>query len=86
MTTRILTLIILGDFNHCNPRKNMPKLHQFVTFPTSANKTLGHCYSKSQMPSQLDQNPILESLITGNSAQTSLKQKAQDNTSRSQNH
>lgn len=24
-------VIVLGDFNHCNLRENMPKLHQFVT-------------------------------------------------------
>jgi len=33
-------VIILGDLNHCNLWKNMPKLHQFVTFPTRGNKTL----------------------------------------------
>ncbi|XP_032872293.1 NACHT, LRR and PYD domains-containing protein 12-like [Amblyraja radiata] len=37
--------IILGDFNHCNLKKNIPKLYQFVTFPTRGNKTLDHCYS-----------------------------------------
>lgn len=37
--------IILGDFNHCNLKKNMPKLYQFVTFPTRENKILDHCYS-----------------------------------------
>lgn len=37
--------IILGDFNHCNLQKNIPKLYQFVTFPTRGNKTLDHCYS-----------------------------------------
>lgn len=37
--------IILGDFNHCNLRKNIPKLYQFVNFPTRRNKTLYHCYS-----------------------------------------
>ncbi|KAI2645121.1 hypothetical protein H4Q32_027825 [Labeo rohita] len=38
-------VIILGDFNHCNLRKNMPKLYQFVTFPTRGNKILDQCYS-----------------------------------------
>ncbi|XP_039608830.1 uncharacterized protein LOC120528756, partial [Polypterus senegalus] len=32
-------VIILGDFNHCNLRKNM---HQFMTFPNRGNKTLDH--------------------------------------------
>lgn len=36
--------IILGDLNHCNLRKVIPKLYQYVTFPTRGNKTLDHCY------------------------------------------
>lgn len=39
-------VIILGDLNHCDlQKKNMPKLHLFVTFPTRENKTLDHCDS-----------------------------------------
>ena len=37
--------IILGDFNHCNLRKYIPKLYKSVTFPTRGNKTLDQCYS-----------------------------------------
>lgn len=36
---------ILGDFNHCNLRKSLPKFYQFVTFPTRGNNILDHCYS-----------------------------------------
>lgn len=36
---------ILGYFNHCKLKKKMPKLHQYVIFPTKGNKTLDHCYS-----------------------------------------
>ncbi|XP_068569872.1 uncharacterized protein [Cebidichthys violaceus] len=38
-------VVVLGDFNHCNLKKTMPKLHQFVNFPTRGNNTLDHCYS-----------------------------------------
>ncbi|XDV41036.1 hypothetical protein PO909_009977 [Leuciscus waleckii] len=37
--------IILGDFNHCNLRKSIPKLYQFVTFPTRGKNILDQCYS-----------------------------------------
>lgn len=33
-------VIILGDFNHCNLQKEIPKLHRFVIFPTRRNKIL----------------------------------------------
>lgn len=38
-------IVVLGDFNHCNLRKNIPKLHQFVNFPTRGNNILDKCYS-----------------------------------------
>ena len=37
--------IILGDFNHCNLWKYIPKLYKSVTFPTRGNNTLDQCYS-----------------------------------------
>jgi len=38
-------VIVLGDFNHCNLRKNLPKYHPYVTFPTRGKNTLDQCYS-----------------------------------------
>lgn len=35
----------MGDFNHCNLKKTIPKLYQFVTFPTRESKILDHCCS-----------------------------------------
>ncbi len=38
-------VVILGDFNHCDLRKSIPKLHQLVNFPTRGNNTLDKCYT-----------------------------------------
>lgn len=38
-------MVILGDFNHCDLRKTIPKFYQFVNFPTRGNRTLDKCYS-----------------------------------------
>lgn len=38
-------LVMLGVFNHCNLRKSILKLHQFVNFPTRGNNILDQCYS-----------------------------------------
>jgi len=38
-------VIVLGNFNHCNLQKNLPKYHQYVTFPTTDKNTLDQCYS-----------------------------------------
>lgn len=40
-------LVVFGDFNHCNLRKSIPKLHQFVHFPTRGNNILDQCYSNT---------------------------------------
>jgi len=38
-------MVILGDFNHCDLRKTIPRFYQFVNFPTRGNSTLDKCYS-----------------------------------------
>ena len=38
-------LIISGDFNHTNLRKQLPKYYQHVTCSTRGNNILDHCYS-----------------------------------------
>lgn len=38
-------VVILGGFNHCNLKKDMPKVNWFVTFLSRENKILEHCYS-----------------------------------------
>ena len=45
MKTLILMLLSVFWETLTNLQKNMPKLHQFVNFPTRGNKTLDHCYS-----------------------------------------
>ncbi|XP_071944816.1 uncharacterized protein [Antedon mediterranea] len=39
------TSIILGDFNHVNLKKTLPKLFQHVTVATRNNNILDHCYT-----------------------------------------
>lgn len=65
-------IVVLGNFYYCNLLKNIPKLHQFVTFPTRGNNTLDYCYSNlsntySAIPkphfSKLDHLVILLQLI-----------------------
>lgn len=38
------TLNVLGNFNHCDLRKCIPKFHQFVNFPTRGVNILDKCY------------------------------------------
>lgn len=51
--------IILGDFNHCNLRRTMPKLYQFVTFPTRGNNTLDRCYNNIRKAYSAEPEPHL---------------------------
>ncbi|KAI0215660.1 hypothetical protein LSAT2_032285 [Lamellibrachia satsuma] len=54
LTTRVLAaettypdsvIIILGDFNHTNLKKVLPRYKQHVNCSTRNNKTLDHCYT-----------------------------------------
>ena len=36
--------VIAGDFNHCDLRKIIPSLRQYVSFPTRKNSTIDICY------------------------------------------
>ena len=36
--------VIAGDFNHCDLRKVIPSLKQYVSFPTRKNSTIDLCY------------------------------------------
>ena len=36
--------VIAGDFNHCDLRKIIPSLKQYVSFPTRKNSTIDICY------------------------------------------
>ena len=54
LTTRVLAaettypdsvIIILGDFNHTNLKKVLPRYKQHVNCSTCNNKTLDHCYT-----------------------------------------
>ena len=36
--------VIAGDFNHCDLRKIIPSLRQYVSFPTRKNSTIDPCY------------------------------------------
>ena len=38
-------VIVTGDFSKANPKKEMPKLIQQVTFGTRDGRTLDHCYT-----------------------------------------
>ncbi len=38
-------LIVVGDFNHTNLRKGLPRYYQHVACPTRQDKTLDHCYT-----------------------------------------
>ena len=38
-------VIVTGDFNKANPKKEMPKFIQQVTCATRDGRTLGHCYT-----------------------------------------
>ncbi len=50
-------LIIVGDFNHCNLRKNVSKLYQFVNFPTRGDKILDQCYSNIKQAYMAEPKP-----------------------------
>ena len=39
-------IVILGDFNHCNLKKVLPKFFQQVSCPTREDKTIDLCYCK----------------------------------------
>ena len=36
--------VLAGDFNHCDLRKIIPSLKQYVSFPTRKNSTIDLCY------------------------------------------
>ena len=42
-------VIVTGDFNKANPKKEMPKFIQQVTCATRDGRTLDHCYTTSRV-------------------------------------
>ncbi|KAK1786191.1 hypothetical protein P4O66_017905 [Electrophorus voltai] len=42
---RDAALIVVGDFNSANLKREVPNLYQHITFPTRGNRTLDHCYT-----------------------------------------
>lgn len=40
--------IVLGDFNHTNLRKGLPKYHQHVNCMTRHDKIIDHCYTTTK--------------------------------------
>ena len=44
LTAADVPCVIAGDFNHCELRKIIPSLKQYVSFPTRKNSTIDLCY------------------------------------------